>query len=487
MGAEARSRLQSRRTSIQYERTRSFLVAQTALLAIGAAIALSAAFLGVDTALIITQSVVFTGFMAIITALGWYLYRRRRATTRIVLGLLYVDSVVVLFFLYIGGEFEVGLSMLIYALIMAPVFVGGRHVWGLAAFQTAIYLGLLACRQFNLIPYGELLPRVAVTQPAFVVESIGGFLIVTWGIAFLAGRASLDILTSQRRLEEEVDRQTRRLAEANTELEAASQALSMSNSALSERNLQLAAANTELRSSNTALDQFNAAVSHDLRSPLQTVSGAVELLTVTEPDITRRGHERLRQVADATDRMSRMIRELRRLSQVGDHPDIEPLVSLDDCVDQARRDLEARIVRAAARVEIEGPLPGARGSVSLLKQVFQNLLENAVKYGASGSPRIRVAAAPATEGRVAVAVEDDGEGIEPAEQPAVFQMFRRLDRHANTEGIGAGLAIVQRIVLAHGGSVAVERSETLGGARFVVELPEPGEASAEISAPRLGI
>lgn len=475
------------RRSLEESRTRGFLWTQTALLGIAAVLSISTALTGTTTQLVLIQTLVFSSLFGVITALGWYLFLGRKATTVIVIGLLYVDSVVALFLLYVAGEFEVAIGLLWFAIIMAPIYAAKKHAWGLAFFQIGVYLALIAVRQLQLLPYGQLLPYEVVTQWPFVIDSVSAFIGITLGIAYLAGQASMDIVTSQRQLEEAVDDQTRRLADANADLAAASQALRESNDALSERAQQLAAANTELRSSNTALDQFNAAVSHDLRSPLQTVSGAVELLTVTEPDITRRGHERLRQVADATDRMSRMIRELRRLSQVGDHPDIEPFVSLDDCVDQARKDLEARIVRASARVEIEGTLPGARGSGSLLKQVFQNLLENAVKYGASGGPCIRVAAAPAPEGRVAVAVEDDGEGIEPAEQPAVFQMFRRLDRHANTEGIGAGLGIVQRIVLAHGGSVSVERSEVLGGARFVVELPEPGEASAEISAPRLGI
>ena len=448
--AEARARILTQRDTIRTERTRSFLVAQTALLAIGAAIALTAAFVGVDTALIVTQSVIFTGFMTLITILGWVLFWRRQATTAVVVGLLYVDSVVVLFFLYIGGEFEVGLSMLTYALVMAPVFAGGRHVWGLAAFQTAVYLGLLACRQFALIPYGELLPAGAVTQPAFVAESIGGFLIVTFGIAYLAGRASIDILTSQHKLEGEVERQTRQLAEANAEL---------------------ANANAELHASNTALDQYNAAVSHDLRGPLQTLTGTIELLAVTEPNISPRGQERLQLMGAATDRMGAMIHELRRLSLVGEELDARETVDLNQTVAAVCGTLEATIADGDAQVQVVDQLPTTVGNPALLEQVVQNLLENAIKYGGQTAPRVRIGGAVTDGGRIALAVEDDGEGIEPADRQRVFQMFQRLDRHHGTGGIGAGLAIVERIVLAHGGRLRVERSVELGGARFVVELP----------------
>ncbi len=469
--AEARARLRGERETIRAERTRSFLVAQTALLAIGAAIALTAAFVGVDTALIITQSIIFTGFMALITGLGWALYWRRKATTAVVVGLLYVDSVVVLFFLYVGGEFEVGLSMLTYALVMAPVFAGGRHVWGLAIFQTVVYLGLLACRQLDLIPYGQLLPHEAVTQPAFVAESIGGFLIVTFGIAYLAGRASIDIVTGQRKLEDEVARQTRRLAEANAELARASAALRETNAALADRNAQLAETNAELHASNTALDQYNAAVSHDLRGPLQTLTASLELLTVTEPEITPRGQRRLQQMGEATDRMTAMIRELRRLSQVDEELSDRRAVDLSEVVETVRRSLETPLAQRRARLDIAHPLPTAIGNPALLAQVVQNLVENALKYGRETSPGIRVEAVPVDDGRVALAVEDDGGGIEPADRQRVFQMFQRLERHRQTAGIGAGLAIVERIVLAHGGNVRVVDGGALGGARFQVELP----------------
>ncbi len=473
------------RRSLEESRTRGFLWTQTALLAIGAVLSVSTALTGTTTQLVLIQTLVFSSLFGVLTALGWFLFLRRKATTSVVIGLLYVDSIVALFLLYVAGEFEVAIGLLWFAIIMAPIYAHKKHAWGLAFFQIGVYLVLMTTRQMQLLPYGQLLPYEAVTQWPFVIDSVSAFIGITLGMAYLAGQASMDIVSSQQQLEEAVDEQTRLLADANAELAAASRALKRSNRALSERNEQLADTNTDLQSSNAALDQFNAAVSHDLRSPLQTVTGAVELLTVTEPEISRRGHERLRQLADATDRMARMIRELRHLSQVGEAPKFEPLVSLDDCVDEARRDLEMRIKNASARVEIDGPLPSARGSAGLLKQVFQNLLENAIKYGAPGGPKVRVVPAPARDRRVAVAVEDDGEGIEPAEMPAVFQMFRRLDRHAGTDGIGAGLAIVQRIVLAHRGSIAVERSETLGGARFVVELPAPGESSAEIVAPSL--
>jgi signal transduction histidine kinase len=468
---QPRELLLAKRASLEKERTRSFLIAQTTLFVIGGGIALSANFLGYASPLIVIQSVVFTVIMGAITGLGWYLFRIRHATVPVVVGLLYIDSVVALFFFYIAGEFEVALGILTFTLVMAPIYAGKRHVWGIAVVESVMFLGLIVCRQYDLIPYGPLLPIEAVTDPHFVVEQVGAFLVVTFGIAFLAGQASIDILTSQRQLEDAVTQQTQRLAEANTELARAGQQLRQTNITLAEHATDLGNANSELAAGNAALEQFNAAISHDLRSPLQTAMGNMELLLVTEPDLTDRGKRRVAELAGATERMAAMIRELHQLSQVSaELGDLRP-VELDNVVRAALQDLDASIKRAEVLIEVVSPLPIARGNASLLKQVFQNLLENAIKYGEEEHPKIRVTCSPSPDGIAGVAVEDNGDGIAPEDQQRVFQMFCRLNRHAGKDGIGAGLAIVERIVLAHGGRVRVERSEALGGARFTVELP----------------
>jgi len=444
------------------------------LFLIGGGIALSANFLGYASPLIVMQSVLFTVIMGAITALGWYLFRIRHATVPVVVGLLYVDSVVALFFFYIAGEFEVALGILAFTLVMAPIYAGKRHVWGIAVVESVVFLGLIACRQYELIPYGPLLPIEAVTDPHFVVEQVGAFLVVTFGIAFLAGQASLDILTSQRQLEDAVTRQTQQLAEANTDLAGAGQELRQTNTALAERAHELANANAELAAANAALEQFNAAISHDLRSPLQTAMGNMELLLATETDLTDRGRRRIVELSGATERMAAMIRELYELSRVSaELGDLRP-VALADVVHAACKDLDSSITLAGGHVEIVRPLPVVCGNASLLKQVFQNLVENGIKYGGEQTPRIRIVGTEPSNGIAGVAVEDSGDGIAPQDRQRVFEMFCRLSRHEGMGGIGAGLSIVQRIVVAHGGRIRIERSEALGGARFVVEIPTVG-------------
>ena len=475
----ARARLLGQRHSLERNRTRSFLVAQTALLAISAIFASAADLFGMMTELVFYQSVAFCGMTGIITLLGWYLYHRRGVTTNLVVGLLYVDSVIALFFLYVAGEFESTIGLLTFPIIMAPIYAGRRHSWGLAAFQTFVYLNLMACRQYGVLPYGDLLPKEVVTNPAFVTDSIASFLVITFGVAYLAGRASLDIITSKQQLGEAVERQTHRLAQSNANLHTATRALEDLNEALAERNDQLATINAQLQSSNQALAQFNAAVSHDLRAPLQSMKGTLELLEMTEPELADRQKKRLLRLDNAIGRMEILIRELHKLSQISDRlGDLKPVL-LDEVLRATQQDLEAHLKARRVSLEVVHPLPGVMANASLLKEVLQNLIDNSIKYGNPLAPRVRVEATPAPPGFVAFAVEDNGLGIDPSEEHLVFRLFTRLERHKSGEGTGAGLAIVQRIVQAHGGSIRIERGQSLSGARFVVELPAPDEEMTE--------
>ncbi len=397
------------RKRIQSRRGRQFMVAQTTLLGIAIVAVTISQLTGLMAELVFVQSVTFCVVVGLLTGLGWLALGRTQHFTKMVVGLLYLDSVLALLYAYIAGEFETpALMILALCVAMAPIFVGKAHAWGLAIVQTGLYAGLLLLRAGGwaeaFFPYGYLLPAEDVNHPGFVIDSLSNFTIAIFGMAFLAGQASIDILNSQEQLEHEVEGKTRELARVTSGLQTA-------NAELATLNSQLGRANQELRLSNGRLAQFNAAVSHDLRSPLQTMVARAELIAMLMRANPNRAERMADEIIESAVQMSRQIDELLRLARVGDRlGDLEP-VSLARVVSQASQNLHEAMRTHSARLELVHPLPTAMGNAPLLQELFQNLLENSIKYGARVGPIIRVASAEAPPGHVALSVEDNGGGI----------------------------------------------------------------------------
>ncbi len=452
--ARAFERLQERAEGIERRRTRRFLVAQTTIVLVISFGAAGIYFTGVaPDAATFYRSMAVCVTTLVVTLVGWLVFRRGLVTTSLVIGLLYADSAIGVAGYYVMGEYETpNLACVVLLVVMAPLFSDSkRHAWGIATFQLLLYVVMLFAREWDVIPYGWVFPMEAFDATrdqysTFFADSILGFFILVYGAAFLAGEASLGMLSSQAELESEVDAATARLARANVELQ--------------ERN--------------RALDEFNAALSHDLKSPLQTALLAAEAMIYGSPRLTPGQMELAETIAQSTGRMGDLTRELLRLSRMSDELEKWEDVELEGMVEQVVADLGGRIRASGARIRIEEPLPVALGNASLLREALQNLIENGIKYGAPGRPEVLVRNANAPWGRVAIAVEDNGPGIDEDERDLVFRPFLKLKEAKGSEGVGAGLAIVQRIVSVHGGSVYVEDGSSLGGARFVLQLPRPG-------------
>ncbi len=256
------------------------------------------------------------------------------------------------------------------------------------------------------------------------------------------------------------------LALARAAAAQASAALAHQGAALAAAEAALEGANTALALANTRLAQFSAVVGHDLKSPLQSIVARMDLLALIAPEQPGRAVALSAEVIDTAERMGVQLDEILKLATMGDRLPAALPVPLDAPLAEARADLSP--AAAALPVTVAGPLPVAHGSAPLLRQLLQNLLENAAKYGAR---EVCVAPAPAGPGRIAIAVEDDGPGVDPADRAAIFGLFQRPQKHQRAPGVGAGLAIVQRILEVHGGAIRIEAGERLSGARFVVELP----------------
>lgn len=232
-------------------------------------------------------------------------------------------------------------------------------------------------------------------------------------------------------------------------------------------------ANEELRHKNQEIEQFVYTVSHDLKAPLVTCEGFVGILKRRLDDGNREAvDDCVERVRRATRRMGEMIEDILRLSRLGQlSQGMEP-VALGPIVEQIAGDLREVHADDDVRIDVQGELPMVRGNPNGVREVFENLLGNAIKYGRRPGEPIRVRVGSETDAReIRCFVEDDGPGVPSESREAIFQMYHRLD--AGSDGSGLGLAIVSRILQVHGGRAWMESSDS-GGARAVLSFPVPG-------------
>ena len=227
----------------------------------------------------------------------------------------------------------------------------------------------------------------------------------------------------------------------------------------------------KLEESNERLEQFAYAASHDLQEPLRMVSSYLQLIEHRYADeLDEEGEEFLAFAVDGADRMREMIEGLLEYSRIESRGDPFEPVDLDGIVEDTKKDLQVAIHESDAELTVE-ELPEVEGDEHQLRQLFVNLLSNAIEYSGDEPPRIHVRAERADrDGKVTIAVEDEGIGIDPGDTDRIFEVFQRLHGHDEHAGAGIGLALCERIVERHGGRIWVE-SEPGEGSTFYVTLP----------------
>ena len=225
----------------------------------------------------------------------------------------------------------------------------------------------------------------------------------------------------------------------------------------------------ELKAANRELEAFSYTISHDLRAPLRTISGMAGILREDfGAAMADGGLAYLERIDAASQRLGRMVDDLlgfSRISRVQLHPGRVDMRSL---VHEVMAQLPPETLLRAEIVV--GELPEVRGDLALLRQVWTNLVGNALKFS-RGVPGARVEISGRHAGGYCeYRVRDNGVGFDPAHSSKLFGVFERLHRAEDYEGTGVGLAIVHRIVTRHGGTVGVTAAPGRG-AEFRFLLP----------------
>jgi PAS domain S-box-containing protein len=281
----------------------------------------------------------------------------------------------------------------------------------------------------------------------------------------------------------------------------------------------------ELKRSNEELEQFAYVASHDLQEPLRMVASYVQLLGQRyKGQLDEKADRYIAYASEGAIRMHRLVNDLLSLSRVGTRTTPMLPVRLDRIVSQARDNLATAIYQSGAEVEV-GPLPEVSGDQTQLIQLFQNLLDNAIKFHGPEPPLIRIDAGMAKTGTVprparsdggeatrseglspvfadtetwgqgdagttsavrssadvrpgfvTIRVSDNGIGIDPKYADRIFGLFKRLHSEKEYPGTGIGLAVCKKIVERHGGTIRVE-SEPGRGSTFIFTLPAAGRES----------
>lgn len=240
---------------------------------------------------------------------------------------------------------------------------------------------------------------------------------------------------------------------------------------LAERTRLLEKANASLRRRNEDLDEFTHIASHDLQEPLRKLTAFSALLAEDlGRDLPEAAARDLAFITDAAARMQRLVQDLLALSRAGRQAIRRERVALGDCVDEALRDLALRVEETRALIHRD-PLPEVWGDRTMITQLYQNLLSNALKFTVPGRrPEIAITC-ERRDGALVLGVRDNGIGVASEQAEQIFSPFVRLHGRGEYEGSGIGLAICRKVVERLGGEIWLESSPG-AGAHFRFTLSE---------------
>lgn len=234
--------------------------------------------------------------------------------------------------------------------------------------------------------------------------------------------------------------------------------------------LQIREYTVQLERSNRELERFASVASHDLQEPLRKIQAFSDRLRQKyEELLPEPGRDYVNRMQEAAKRMQDLINDLLMFSRLTTKEQRFAPVNLNKILTAVLSDLEVRIEENEARVEA-GALPLIEADPVHMRQLFQNLISNAIKFRRVEHPPVVTITAEERGGRCHMRVQDNGIGIEPRYHERIFGIFERLHSRGKYEGTGVGLAVCRKICEQHGGSIVVDSSPEQGST-FVIDLP----------------
>lgn len=240
---------------------------------------------------------------------------------------------------------------------------------------------------------------------------------------------------------------------------------------IEKMNRELDKSNKELRTSNMALEDFANIVSHDLKEPLRTISSFLDLLHKRNKDtLDESSLEFIELCTGSAARMDTLIKSLRAYASVGYRDVDKQIVSLNDVVEQVKQQLLVKIEEKKATLVIKNELPTVLVNEVQYNQLFQNIIDNALKYQSKESlPVIEISSHKKDEDWI-ISIKDNGIGIKDDFRAKIFDLFQKFHSSSEYEGTGVGLAICKRIVENNGGMIWIQSEE---GAGTIFEFSVP--------------
>lgn len=273
------------------------------------------------------------------------------------------------------------------------------------------------------------------------------------------------VALKQKRLEQE---------EANIKLRSLSDKMALEilqrNKEIKNANINLEKLNSslklktaELKRSNEDLSRFAATASHDIKAPFRSVGGFLEIIQEKIGDLKNDPElaDAFSRIKASRERIATLLDDLLKFAQVAKHQQPFTKVDLNKVLEDVLKNMEYNIREKNASVIINSKLPEVEAHYTLIVQLFQNLIGNAIKFQDKENPRVIISVSPFENG-YQFSVKDNGIGIDPRYFNKIFKVFERLHDQVEYYGSGLGLTICQRIVERHGGKIWVESAPGKG-------------------------
>ena len=301
-----------------------------------------------------------------------------------------------------------------------------------------------------------------------VIEELAGRVSLAITNAMLFGDIQVELDHSQK-LEKELTKEKETL---ESRVRRRTEQLERTNEGLRSEIERRREAEAELHRSNQELQDFAYVASHDLQEPLRKIQAFGDILENEYGQQLGDGSEYLKRMHSAATRMSQLIEDLLMFSRVTSKPPAPKRVDLGEVVSEVISDLENRISQAKGSVEV-GNLPKVMADPTHMRQLFQNLIANALKFHRDAVPpvvKITSEAPASKDGFCLITVEDNGIGFDEKYTDRIFGVFQRLHGRGSYEGTGIGLAVCRKIVERYGGTITAE-GQAGKGSKFIIKLP----------------